>query len=232
MRRTGIILPFYNDARYIDEMLSSIDHPCEVVIVNDCTPYQDARLKLAQLTREGCTILHQKYNRGCAAALNRGIDYLLENTPVDYLIACASDDAFPRWWLATAEDVMEQNPHIHLLTGYCSILQTGQRLFAPQGNFTLDFNDTATGGTLIRRRVFDKLRFDEEIVAYEDWDFYNRCILEGFNITAVNQEAYLWRRKLNEESLSAKGDAMRSTLIAYMHAKYQMKYPAMRKAAY
>jgi glycosyltransferase involved in cell wall biosynthesis len=230
MTTIGIIAPYYNDAAYVDEMLESIDAPAQVVVVNDNTPFPDAQEKLDEISDlDACWgfgapwVCEREVNGGFGAAMNTGLEFI---DTADYLTPIGSDDAFAPGWLRAAQHLLDENPHLDLVSGWCVDFHTGRRDWFPKGQFSLDDNDTACGGaTLIRRRVFEKLRYDETMTGYQDWDFFNRCLLEGFRFAHLDHDCLRFRRKPPAESLLQWSNKQRLLLIEYMRAKYRMVYP-------
>ncbi len=96
MKKITIIIPVYNASKYIGRCLDSVfmqDYPeIQCILVNDCTPDDSvARIENKLFTYNGSIqfqLLHQEYNKGAAAARNKGI----EQADGDYLYFLDADD--------------------------------------------------------------------------------------------------------------------------------------------
>ncbi len=182
-----VLMPVYNGERYlrqaIDSVLAQTYANWELVLVDDGS--QDRTAVIAQGYQDPRIRYHYQENRGQAAALNKG----LALAQGEFVTTLDADDWYPPDSLAVRVAYLQQHPAYAACYGdgyYC--YETGQPFLKftdhmPAGQQG-DVYDTlvispfyGTGATvLIRRQALleHDIRYDEEIVWCQDWDFYIR----------------------------------------------------------
>jgi len=105
---TWIVVPLYNEATVVGQVIEDLHaHFAHVVCIDDGS--QDTSIVAAQ--EAGALVIRHATNLGQGAALQTGIDFVLEQTDADYLITFDSDgqhqvsDAVAMLDLARREDV-------------------------------------------------------------------------------------------------------------------------------
>ncbi|WP_375416343.1 glycosyltransferase family 2 protein [uncultured Hymenobacter sp.] len=181
----SIIIPVYNEARTIEQILDLLRELClvnnigkEIILVNDCSTDESAHVIRAYARRYpalGLRLLEHAVNQGKGAALHTGIreatgDYLivqdadLEYDPDEY-------NALLKPVLKGSADVvfgsrfMGGNPH-RILFFWHSI---GNAVLTFLSNMTADLNltDMETCYKLFRRDIIQGLKLEEKRFGFE-----------------------------------------------------------------
>ncbi len=84
------VIPAYNEAQHITKVIERVrPFVQEIVVVNDCSHDQTAKLALAA----GATVISHPINRGQGAALQTGNEYALKNA-ADIIVHFDADNQF------------------------------------------------------------------------------------------------------------------------------------------
>lgn len=120
--KVSIIVPFYNDERYIKECFDSIaaqtfDGPLECVFVDDCGTDKGGVILEHELAEYQGNIdfrlVHHDHNRGLSAARNTGIFH----ASGDYLFFLDSDDVITPQCIELLTSLAEKYPGVDLVQG-------------------------------------------------------------------------------------------------------------------
>ena len=196
----SILMPIYKTAAYLQEAIDSIlsqsftDY--ELIVLDDCSPdnaediinqYDDPRIVRYRGTE----------NQGLSNVLNIGLDMAKGK----YIARMDSDDISLPERLKTQVDYLESHPDIDL----CSC---GMHLFgAKDGTWiresdpekvkitALFFSPILHASSVWRKDSFERnnLRFRQEMVPAEDYDFWTRALVAGLKLVNLPQVLYEYR---------------------------------------
>lgn len=198
MIKVSIIVPCYNQAQYLDECLKSVFEQTylhwECIIVNDGSPDNTEEIALEWCQKDNRFIYLKKENGGLSSARNTG----LKIAKGDYIQFLDSDD------LLQKDKLLHQSSFFHInidiiISGYryfessegiTKLRIIGRHGAIPENVITMNDNTDVIKlfnrrnpfvicAPLYKKRVFDIVgNFDEQLQAYEDWDFHLRCSLK------------------------------------------------------
>ncbi len=114
MKITAVI-PLYNGAAYIadaiEAMLAQTKPAAEIIVVDDCSTDDGARL--ARRTRDRVTVLSTKRNSGVQIARNLGIAH----ARTEWVALCDQDDIWAPTYLARLSDLLDSEPDVEFTFG-------------------------------------------------------------------------------------------------------------------
>lgn len=85
---TCVIIPVYNEAEVIEEVLASVKNEfSNILCVDDGSADDSARL----IRKSGVSLVQHSRNKGSGAALRTGIQHALKNTSIKYFITFDAD---------------------------------------------------------------------------------------------------------------------------------------------
>lgn len=122
MPKISVLLPTYNDAKYLPLAIESILNQSfadfELIIVNDCSTDQTLKIALSYAQRDKrITVLSNDKNSGICVSLNRG----LEIAQGEYVARMDGDDfSYPNR-LQQQLDYMIQNPDVVVSGSYIDV---------------------------------------------------------------------------------------------------------------
>jgi glycosyltransferase involved in cell wall biosynthesis len=226
MRGVSVIIPTYNQARYLGEAIGSALAqtlaPFEVIVVDDGSSDATARVLAGY---EGRIRAVRQTNRGVAAARNAGARI----ASGDYLAFLDSDDRWLPEKLARQAARLDAEPDLGLVhVGFEEIDASGAVLNAhldgregwvAEDMLLFDGPVILGGGSgaMIPRRVFESAGgFDERFSTSADWDLYYR-IAARYRIGFIDR--VLLQYRLHEANMHGNVRAMeRDMLLAFEKA--------------
>lgn len=202
----SVIITAYNYAHYLPRALDSVlaqgFSQSEIIIIDDGSTDNTADICQTYCFRHpGRVFYHYQKNQGTSAARNQGI----EKARGAYVIFLDADDEFlpgamNNWYITSLA-----NPQADfLLGGYISLLPDGKRkpkLPKTLGkNPTRDFADymrqrfsISNGAGAIKRRVFEKIKFEACLPTMFDEVFYSQILLQFNCLSMTTHQAIIHR---------------------------------------
>jgi len=193
--RFSIVTPVHDDGVYLAEAIASAERSCtpetELIIINDGSSEPFTCAFLERLQKRGYRVEHQT-NRGLANARNHAIRLARG----DCLLPLDADNRLRPNYLRRAGEVLEANPSIGVVYG--DRLEFGLRsgrVEVPAFEWEAMFDrNTIDACAVFRRQAWvDAGGFDESLPALEDWDFWLRVWLSGWDFHHVPEITYDYR---------------------------------------
>jgi Glycosyl transferase family 2 len=206
--RLAVVVPAWRQARYLASAVrSALDQETScgvgVVIVNDGCPDPETE-RIGQILRDAhpdrVAYLRQP-NRGVSAARNAGIRRALARWPhVDAVFPLDADNMLSPHTLAELSTHLEADPDAAWVSPSLEFFGAEQGEWQVPGPFLPYrqlFMNQCDSGSLIRRAVFDAGPGYDETIRYgfEDWEFFLRASLAGFEGRLVGRCGFLYRRR-------------------------------------
>ncbi len=192
----SVVIPLFNHEKYIKETLDSIiaqDHPeIEIILVDDAS--SDDGLQLAKNILKSSqlphTIIENNLNKGVCATVNSGIN----EAKGKYTCLIASDDMMAKGRIKRHVKILEEclNPSVIACHGPLQVItedgtkiglkgsRTNNKKYELTSVVTKEANPCLQGCTFITKKL-KKFPFDEKLF-FEDWDFFIRLFLDGYDI--------------------------------------------------
>ena len=230
--RISVVVPCYNRRNRIlasvESVLGQSYDNLELIVVDDGSTdgtaalfenYPDKRLRF----------LRYEENRGACYARNYGA----ERSTGQYLAFQDSDDVWHRNKLEKQIHHIRETGADMSFCGMNRISESGSRFYYPVHPFhpergleeMLAENRAGTQTMLMRREVWEKLRFDESFRRYQDWDFSIRAA-KDFQLAYLPEA--LVDSAVGEDSISA---AVKSyPALVHLYEKHENLYRAYSKS--
>ncbi|MEN9548816.1 MAG: hypothetical protein RIR12_1407 [Bacteroidota bacterium] len=203
----SIIIPCYNDGRFLDSALQSItaaagNYAYEVIIVNDGSTDSHTIEKLTALKAKGILVIEQA-QQGLGAARNKGI--AVANGK--YILPLDSDNLLLPPYLNAAIDYLE-------LQATCSVVYSAVEFFGEKtaiwspGEFNLQrlmLYNYIDACAVYRKELWTELNgYDAKmpVMGVEDWDFWLRAAFKGKEFHFLNEVGYKYRYRADSLSRS------------------------------
>lgn len=219
-RRTAFLMPAYNPSREdlsrtVGSLLAQTE-AADIIIIDD-----GSRVAVSKILapHDGITVLRLNRNQGITAALNHGLDYIVENG-YEFVARMDCGDICAPNRIAKQEAYMDAHPGIDLLGAFADIVdENGTHLF---------FEGTTGGREAIGRKLQDNAAFKHPTFFFrtssvqrlggystnyphaEDYEFMLRAYKNGdidclddvlliyeknsASISSKNRSAQLWSR--------------------------------------
>lgn len=208
----SVVMTNFNLARHLPAALASVaasGYPdLEIVLVDDAsTGAEDARL-LEQLesgqdpATASIRIVRNPSNRGLAASRNLGI----RAARGKYLLPLDADDCISPRFIELAVRALEAQPGFDGVVPTAARFHSEEELDAGQFSTFLTFlgdaptlglveNCLSTATALLRRSLFDRHGYDEDLSSYEDWSLYLRLAHAGCRFLVTNEAHFHYRKR-------------------------------------
>lgn len=197
--RVSVIMPCYNDGKYIQEAVDSVlsqTYPkIELIIVDDGSDDPDTCNILERLSNNSSIhVLHANHG-GPAAARNKAIDCAKGK----YILPLDADDKIHPAYIEKAVEAIQSRPDVGIV--YCKAELFGER----SGPWHLD--DFSIGKMLVRNQIFVSALFykddwkksggfSEQLTAgIEDYDFWLSLLELGKTACRLNETLFYYRIK-------------------------------------
>jgi hypothetical protein len=222
MSKTSIIIPAYNQARYLERAITSAlaqkDADVEVVVVNDGSTDETQDIIARYQAEPRLKSIHQS-NAGLAAARNRG----LAEATGEYVCFLDADDFYDPQKCAKQAALLDANPDLGFV--YCDFTTVDENGTPhPKQGSVHDVQRTLSGfifpalaqsgffpphTVMIRRRVLDAVgHFDLDLGGNADYDLWLRAAAEH---RAMFLDEKLANYREHGDSMSRDGDHMAKT---------------------
>lgn len=204
----SIVIPYYRMHRFVAETVASAfaqTHPRIEVLVIDDGSFEPQDVVLAELaTRYPLRVLAQA-NGGLGAARN----FAIGQARGRYVLPLDADNVLEPTFVARCVQLLESDEQLAYVTSWNRYVDERGSPYPPPhegyrpiGNWasTVEERNVAGDGTaVLRRSVFDRFRYSEDLTAFEDWALY-RALARAGSYGRVIPEM-LWRYRVREDSM-------------------------------
>lgn len=219
----SVIIPCYNDHKYILEAISSINQQTyknvEIFVIDDGSDETTKQI-LRSIKQANLSILHQP-NGGPSNARNNGI----KEARGEFILTLDADDYFEPSFLEKALFILENNPTIGLVTcnGYI-FNEKGiiGKIISKKGSASdFLFSNSALGNSLFRKICWSNVGgYDEDMKnGYEDWDFHVSILSCNWEIEIVDEYLFHYRDKPNSRNKNA--NKSKHDIVKYVLLKHK-----------
>ncbi len=232
--KVSIIIPTYNDERYIKRALESILFQSfldfEIIIIDDGST-DNTKEVLKSYIKDGVIKYIFQNNSGITIARNKGIKI----AKGDYIAFLDSDDEWiDKDKIKKQIEFLDNNlAYVLVGTGVINIDKNGKeisRYFMPETDLKirqklLRINCFICSSVVLRKEALGRVGLSESLL--EDYDLWLRLGLGGklMNLKEYSVKYFL---KLNGVNTKKKGIRLKENL--YLSKKYKNQYPGYRKA--
>ena len=199
MNKVSIIIPCYNQAKYLADALRSVLEQTyenwECIIINDGSPDTTEEVAREWIKKDSRFKYIYKSNGGLSDARNVGI----ANSNGIYILPLDADDKIAKQYLYEAVRILDKNTKIKIIYGEANFfgVKTGKwKLPKYQPDRILIYNMIYCSA-LFRRSDYDKTTGynSNMIYGFEDWDFWLSILSDGGEVFRIPQKLFFYRVK-------------------------------------
>ena len=217
----SIIIPCYNQERFLDEALQSVldQTYCnwECIIVNDGSTDGTGHIAQKWCNKDKRFAFYSKENGGISSARNYGINRargeFIQFLDADDVLApgklevslsglCGSDNLFKKRIIVTNFQ-MTNAEGTEIYDPYCNLKSSSFALKNILYQWDVDFSIPIHCG-LFSIDLFQEFRFPEKINAYEDWIMWLYFFRDGSNVIFLDETLVYYRIHPNNASINSK----------------------------
>lgn len=221
----SVVVPCYNDYKYIHEAINSINNQThknvEIIIVDDGSNMVTKNV-LKELKQDNITILYQE-NSGPSTARNKGI----KKAKGEYILTLDADDYFDANFISKALNYLIANSETGLISCWINVFNERGivETFKPESGdleILILGNAASAGSVLFRKECWmDAGGYDEKMRnGYEDWEFNISVVKTGWKIEII--EEYLFNYRKKTQSRNSQADKFHKyELWKYIYTKHK-----------
>lgn len=218
----SIIIPCYNDAKYIEQSINSALNQNysnkEVIVIDDGS---NAKTKgiLKKLEHQITKLITQE-NKGQSTARNVGI----REAKGEYILTLDSDDYFESTFCEKAIEKFTLNIDTKIVTCHANRIFGNHRrdVFKPNGGKIEDFllRNCAMGSAMFKKFDWNEISgYDEKMRSgFEDWEFYIRLLKRGGSAYVIAEPLFNYR--LRNDSTTSKANKIKYELLRSIYFKH------------
>lgn len=223
MTKISIVVPCYNQAKYLDEALRSVldqnYNNWECLIVNDGSPDNTEAVAKRWCEKDSRFRYIYKENGGLSSARNCGVS----QAKGKYILPLDADDKLGPDYAAMAVQSFQENDSLKIV--YCKVEKFGEE----QGLWLLpDFsrNVLVRGNMIFCSAMYKKADwvavggYDENLIyGLEDWEFWIALLKTGGEVRCLNYLGFYYRIK-KESMLGSLNTTQRIFSENYVQTKH------------
>jgi Glycosyl transferase family 2 len=195
--RISVLLPCFNDGRWIDEALDSVRQQTfqdfEIVVVDDGSTDAATVRKLESISESNIRVF-QTENRGLPAARN----HAAAHARGELFCALDADDRLAATWFEKGQALLTSRPEITFVSHWLETFGDEHRTWKPERCDlpALLVKNTINGAALVRRAAFEAVGGYDESMRHgcEDWDFWLRLVEAGHQGAIIPEVLFYYRR--------------------------------------
>lgn len=222
----SILMPVYNTAPYLreamDSMLSQTFSDFELIVLDDCSP--DNAEEILD-TYDDSRIIRYKgeKNVGLSNVLNVGLDMARGK----YIARMDSDDISLPDRLQIQVDYLETHPEIDLVSVGMQLFGAKEEVWIREQNpekvkINAMFHSPVLHASCVwRKDSFERhnLRFIQDMVPAEDYDFWTRALLKGLKLVNLPDVLYKYRIHDTQATLQAEKSVEKCQIVQQNYLK-------------
>lgn len=228
MPLVSVIIPCYNQERYIADAIKSVkkqtfpDYEC--IIVNDGSTDNSKDVILSEIADDKRFILLSKQNEGICKTRNYGIS----NSQGKFILPLDGDDIIGETYLEEAVNVLKSNPNCNIV--YCKAEKFGkERGLWHLPKFSMDtmlVNNCIFNCAMFKRDDFNKtIGYNENMSGgVEDWDFWLSILEQGTNVHCIDKVLFYYRIKAKSRNTALDNIDKKKELFNVMWSNHKELY--------
>jgi glycosyltransferase involved in cell wall biosynthesis len=201
----SIIVPCYNDGKYIYECLNSIHKQYyknyEIIIINDGSTDSRTNKIISEIDHPKVKVLQTK-NQGPSKARNQAI----LNSNGKYILPLDADNKIGELFIQEAIEILEKKPAVKIVNCDLKLFgsKTGYIKFEPFSIEKLLCKNLIECASVYRRTDFDKTKgYNPNMKeTFEDWDFWLSLLESGGEVYKINRAEVYYRVKKGSRNSS------------------------------
>lgn len=212
-KKVSIIMPCYNQGKYVREAIESVLHQTykniEIVCVNDASSDNSNDIIqniLSELNPDNFIYINHKENKGVVATRNEAI----EIATGEYILPLDADDTIEPTYVEKAVNILDENPDVGIV--YCwvnNFWKDSKSQISKWKDFDISkelFLNSIVNTSMYRKSDFLLVGGYKSYMnkGWEDWDLWLSIIEKGFKTHLIKEVLFNYRRKFfNSRSNSA-----------------------------
>lgn len=208
---TSVIMPCFNDGRYLQEALESVFRQTadniEIIVIDDgSTDPQTIALIDRLVTDTRLKVLRHDRCKGPSAARNMGI----RHAKGEYILPLDADDRILPTYIERAREKLAADPGLEIV--YCRVrwfgLAVGEFRLPPFREEVFPIKNLIFATAMFRRTTWELVEgYSENMVeGMEDYDFWLKIVARGGRVYRIDEVLFEYRVKPRSRTVGLKRD--------------------------
>jgi|GEM_PF-5009610 glycosyltransferase involved in cell wall biosynthesis len=207
MERVSVVIPCYNEEKFIEQTLGCFEKQTfkdfEIVIINDNSTDNTVEVISNYVKKSSLNIklYTNDKNMGISYSTNRGISLSVG----EYIALMDADDICYSYRLQDEVDFLDKNQDFFAVQGIVDLVDENGVKFAQYDVLTnykylkihnIFYCDIHNNTTMFRKKfiVDNKIKYRDDINGMQDWFFWGYCMSLGGKIGSIQKPLSAWRR--------------------------------------
>ncbi|MCF6279735.1 MAG: glycosyltransferase [Flavobacteriaceae bacterium] len=210
MKKVSIIVPCYNQAKYLSEALESLAQQTyddwECIIINDGSKDNTREIAQKWVDKDERFKYIETANGGVSKARNIGIKKAIG----EYILPLDADDKIHNTYIEKALNIIQNNPELKLV--YCEAAMFGvanRKWNLPKYSYKkLLVKNMIFTSALYRKKEYELVGGYTEGILFEDWNFWLKLLNKDNQVYRIPEELFFYRKHENSlmDNLAKKGE--------------------------
>jgi glycosyltransferase involved in cell wall biosynthesis len=225
--KLSIIIPCFNQGKYIQEALNSLigldEDIIEIIIINDGSTDEETNLILSTLKSTGYNVEFQE-NKGLGEARNAGIRL----AQGEYILPLDADNKIFTRYIEIGINILNADKDVAVVYGNAEYFGDRTGILKP-GEFNLQrimFGNYIDACAIIRKSVIEEVGYYDnmKIMGLEDWDLWLRIGFKGYRFKYIDETLFYYRVTANSMMKALNENIKKQNEIEYYFSeKYKDK---------
>lgn len=194
-----VVIPVYNREKELVRAIESVlrqkcDYSVEIIVVDDCSNNSSVIANIVNSFKDKghLRLIRHEINKHGGAARNTGIF----SANSDFIALLDSDDEWKEDKLSTCIEVLKSDNSIDAVYSQLALKGKKEGIYPSRGlyadenfmDYLLVSNGTIQTSTLVlRKHVFDIIKFDETLKRFQDYDLVYKMQMKGVSLKYIDR---------------------------------------------
>lgn len=194
--KISAVIPCYNQGLFIEECILSLlnqTYKIDEIIVIDDGSSDDITLQILNNLDYPNTKVYFQKNTGPSRARNIGF----QKANNDWVITIDADDYFETTFVEKAVNIIKTNNQLGAVTCWVKFFGRINHIWECKGGNLDHFliKNNSSSAAIINKTIWSQIEgYDENLTAYEDWDFWIRLTSLGYYVHVIEEPLFFYRK--------------------------------------
>ena len=194
--KVSAVIPCYNQGVFVEECVLSLlnqTYKIDEILVIDDGSSEDTTLQILNNLDYPNTEVYFQKNAGPSRARNVGFQKAKNN----WVVTIDADDYFESTFVEKAVNIIDTTNQIGAVTCWVKFFGRINHVWKCKGGSLNHFliKNNSSSAAIINKALWSQIEgYDENLTAYEDWDFWIRLTALGYCVHVIEEPLFFYRK--------------------------------------